>query len=322
MISIICIGICILIIIFLCIKLQKKQEIDTHEYYEYKNKLDSTKKEAAVLEQQIAQAQKYYTDIINEYNEATQLNQEELDKYFSKQKQQRQEELDKYFKSLQAQAQAQFDIQKQNAEEKNKEYIDNMRIATEQLKETNKQILQETQKNTDFCKERYEALLAPLKQYEKDKLEKLFYTIQIPEEYRDDINFLLTTVNQKIQHPDVISKLVWTEYIRPYILETFKRVGIEPKPGIYKITNIETGKSYIGKSTDIKKRLADHFKSAVGIKSIADQTVHHAILKEGLWNWTIEYIIYCTTDQLNSLERYYIDFFKTQEFGYNRKEGG
>jgi excinuclease UvrABC nuclease subunit len=52
--------------------------------------------------------------------------------------------------------------------------------------------------------------------------------------------------------------------------DTFKRVGIEDKPGIYKITNINTGKPYIGKSTNIKKRLQDHFKSAVGIQSIAD----------------------------------------------------
>jgi len=63
---------------------------------------------------------------------------------------------------------------------------------------------------------------------------------------------------------------VWAEYVKPYMDDTFKRVGIEDKPGIYKITNINTGKPYIGKSTNIKKRLQDHFKSAVGIQSIAD----------------------------------------------------
>jgi excinuclease UvrABC nuclease subunit len=64
--------------------------------------------------------------------------------------------------------------------------------------------------------------------------------------------------------------LVWAEYVKPYIDETFKRVGIEDKAGIYKITNLETGKCYIGKSTNIKKRLTDHFKSSIGIKTIAD----------------------------------------------------
>ena len=49
------------------------------------------------------------------------------------------------------------------------------------------------------------------------------------------------------------------------------------------------------------------------MKSIADQAVHHEILKTGIWNWTIEVIIYCDKDKLSELEKYYIDFFKTQE---------
>jgi len=50
--------------------------------------------------------------------------------------------------------------------------------------------------------------------------------------------------------------------------------------------------------------------------------VHHEIWKSGFWNWTIEPIIYCDKDELNDLEKYYIEFFKTQEFGYNKNSGG
>lgn len=88
-----------------------------------------------------------------------------------------------------------------------------------------------------------------------DKQARLFYTIQVPEEYHSDIDYLLTTVSQKIQHPDVINKLVWTEYFKSSMDDTIKRVGIKDEPGIYKITNINNGKSYIGKSTNVKKRL-------------------------------------------------------------------
>ena len=168
----------------------------------------------------------------------------------------------------------------------------------------------------------YESILGPLKQYERDQQEKLFYTIQVPEEYREDINYLLTVVNAQVKHPDIISKLVWAEYVKPYMDDMIKRVGIKDEPGIYKITNIDSGKSYVGKSTNVKKRLQDHIKSSVGISSIADQFVHHEILKTGLWNWTFEVITYCDKDKLSELEKYYINFFKTQEFGYNRKEGG
>ena len=319
---VIIIGICIAIIVFLVIKLQKKQEIDTREYYEFQNKFQQIKSDYNNLENQVLDAQKKYANIIKEYQDATEFNQEELDEFFAAQKETRQKELDEQFEKLQKEYQQQIELKKEQAEKSNEEYINDIRKSTEIFKEQNERIQQETYEATEFCRNKFEALLEPLKQYEKDKLEKLYYTIQIPEEYRDDINFLLTTVNQKVRHPDVISKLVWTEYVRPYILETFKRVGIEDKPGIYKITNINTGKPYIGKSTNIKNRLADHFKSAVGIQSIADQAIHHALLDEGLWNWSLEYIIYCDKEKLNELEKYYIDFFKTQEFGYNKSSGG
>ena len=169
---------------------------------------------------------------------------------------------------------------------------------------------------------RLESIQRVLKQYDAEQQAKLFYTIQLPEEYKEDIEFLLTTVAAKVQHPDIISKLVWAEYVKPYLDDTFKRIEIKSEPGIYKLTSLQNGKCYVGKSTNVKNRIADHFKSAVGIKSIADQAVHHAILKEGFWNWLIEIITYCDKDKLNEMEKYYIEFFKCQEFGYNKTGGG
>ena len=66
--------------------------------------------------------------------------------------------------------------------------------------------------------------------------------------------------------------------MRPYLDAACKRIGINNEPGIYKITNINHNKSYIGKSTDIKKRIAEHFKAAIGISTIAWQAVHDAML--------------------------------------------
>jgi len=75
----------------------------------------------------------------------------------------------------------------------------------------------------------------------------------------------LTTVAEKVQHPDIISKLVWNEYVKNYLADTFKRIDIKEEPGIYKLTSLVNGKSYVGKSTNVKKRIQDHFKSVVGI---------------------------------------------------------
>lgn len=172
------------------------------------------------------------------------------------------------------------------------------------------------------AKEKFESIERTMRAYDAEQQSKLFYTIQLPEEYHEDIEFLLTTVAAKVQHPDIISKLVWAEYVKPNLDNTFKRIEIKPDPGIYKLTSLKNGKCYIGKSTNVKNRIADHFKSTIGIKSIADQAVHHAILKEGFWNWQIEVITYCDKDKLSELEKYYIEFFKAQEFGYNKTGGG
>lgn len=105
--------------------------------------------------------------------------------------------------------------------------------------------------------------------------------------------------------------MVWQEYVKPNLDDTFKRIEIKAEPGIYKLTSLINGKCYVGKSTDVKKRITDHFKSTVGLSTISDQEVHHIIKKEGFWNWMIEIITYCEKDKLGELEKYYIDFFKS-----------
>lgn len=267
-----------------------------------------------------------YTDQIvnlqNKYKQELNKKTEDLNEYFENQKQLRQQDLDLNFERQEKERQESLDLRMrqmtQNAQEQVNKAESDARAQIEKFKQAQEDIASVT-----FAQEeRYEALLEPLRKYEMEQQEKLFYTIQVPDEYKEDINFLVTTVSQKVQHPDVINKLVWMEYVKPYIEQTFKRVKIEDKPGIYKITNIDTGKCYIGKSTNLKKRITDHFKSSIGIKTIADQAVHHEIWKTGFWNWMIEPIIYCDKDQLNELEKYYISFFKSNEFGYNKTGGG
>ena len=323
------IGVLIITIVILIIKLSKKQIIDKNEYTTYQNSLNQLINEKNNLQNELTYKQNLLTDyqnkiltVQNKYREELNKKTEDLNVYFEHQKNTRQSEMDTDFERL----------WREKEENLNNKYI---KFEREELEKEHK-FRQEVQVNIDaaqksqdniiadtlYQQQRYEALLAPLRQYEMEQQERLFYTIQVPDEYKDDINFLVTTVSQKVQHPDIINKLVWAEYVKPYIDGTFKRVGIEDKPGIYKITNIDSGKCYIGKSTNVKKRITDHFKSSIGIKTIADQAVHHEIWKTGFWNWAIEVIIYCEKEQLNELEKYYIDFFKSSIFGYNKTGGG
>ena len=330
---------CIIIIGFLVIKLFQKQKIDTHELELYQKTLQEKKEEVLLKDYEINVAKTALKDTkekreyeeykLNEckkdlqaaldtYNDITENKLKEIDNTIEEQRQKRQIELDntlrekqQYYEKLLQDTINQCAIQDEAIKEASET---KWQEATEQIKKYNE--------NISAAKEKFEGIERVLRTYDAEQQAKLFYTIQLPEEYQEDIEFLLTTVAAKVQHPDIISKLVWAEYVKPNLDNTFKRLEIKSEPGIYKLTSLLNSKCYIGKSTDVKKRIADHFKSTIGIKSIADQAVHHAILKEGFWNWQIEIITYCDKEQLNELEKYYIEFFKAQEFGYNKTAGG
>jgi hypothetical protein len=323
------IGILILVIIILIVKLSKKQIIDRNEYTTYQNSLNQLINEKNNLQKELTYNQNLLTDyqdkiltVQNKYREELNKKTEDLNVYFEHQKNTRQSEMDTDFERLLREKEENLEAKYNKMAYEELEKEEKFKQQTQEIIEAAKKSQDNILADTLYQQQRFEALLEPLKQYEMKQQERLFYTIQVPDEYKDDINFLVTTVSQKVQHPDIINKLVWAEYVKPYIDGTFKRACIEDKPGIYKITNIDSGKCYIGKSTNVKKRITDHFKSSIGIKTIADQTVHHEIWKTGFWNWTIEVIIYCDKEQLNELEKYYIDFFKSNEFGFNKTKGG
>lgn len=344
---------CLIIIGFLGFKLYQKQVIDTFELDRYKQEieeiktdinlakadcdkykvwtqqahkeyvellsdLDITKEKRDYEEHKLEECRKDIQIALNVYNDITDNKLKEIDASMEEQRQKRQEDLDAALKEKQQlyekllqdtidRCTAQDEAVKEASETKWREAID-------QITEYNNSIA--------AAKEKFESIERTLRTYDAEQQAKLFYTIQLQDEYKEDIEFLLTTVAAKVQHPDIISKLVWQEYVKPNLENTFKRIEIKAEPGIYKLTSLENGKCYVGKSTNVKNRITDHFKSVVGITSIADQAVHHAILKEGFWNWTIEIITYCDKDKLSELEKYYIEFFKAQEFGYNKNGGG
>ena len=333
------IAICLIIIGFLAFKLFQKQKIDKTnlELYrkdlsaaqdEFKQVLKDTSaaeaelkiaKDATVHEQQkLAECKKDIQNALDTYQNILDIRMKEIDNVIEEESKRRTEALEETFHEKRANQQLMYQEAQAECEKQIQKIKD----------EANQEYIETTNAIASFraakaeLKQKFDGIINGLMQYEKEQQEKLFYTIQLPEEYQEDIEFLLTTVAAKVQHPDIISKLVWQEYVKPNLEDTFKRIEIKAEPGIYKLTSLINGKCYVGKSVDVKKRISDHFKSVVGIKSIADQAVHHAILKEGFWNWQIEILTYGEKEQLNDLEKYYIEFFKAQEFGYNKTGGG
>lgn len=168
----------------------------------------------------------------------------------------------------------------------------------------------------------YCSILEPVRALEREKDEMLYQTIQISEENKQDIAYLLNEVLPVLRHPDILCKLIWSEFIQKPMNEMLARNVIEEVCGIYKITSIENKKCYIGKSLNVKKRLQDHVKGALGIRTISDQKIHREMAREGIWNFRFELLCECEKEELSEKEKYYISYFDSQNYGYNVASGG
>lgn len=86
--------------------------------------------------------------------------------------------------------------------------------------------------------------------------------------------------------------------------------------GIYKITKKENGKSYIGQSNDIERRIKEHqYKT--------DLAIELAIHKYGIDAFNYEVLEQCSLEELDAKEIYWIQYYNTfKGFGYNCNKGG
>jgi group I intron endonuclease len=89
---------------------------------------------------------------------------------------------------------------------------------------------------------------------------------------------------------------------------------------IYKITNTQNGKVYIGKTIrTVAIRWEQHIKRA---KQRVNNYLYDAMNHYGYDNFSIETIDTCPKEDLNEREKYWINVYDTQENGYNRTCGG
>ncbi len=88
--------------------------------------------------------------------------------------------------------------------------------------------------------------------------------------------------------------------------------------GIYKITKISTGKSYIGQSNDIERRFKEHQTKGKTSRIPVDI----AIKKYGINAFTYEILEECSLNKLNEKEEYWIKYYNTVQNGYNCSIGG
>lgn len=90
------------------------------------------------------------------------------------------------------------------------------------------------------------------------------------------------------------------------------------KKFIYKITNLVNNKSYIGQTTNWKRRFQEHRNKGYGQEE--NKVLYRAFDKYGINNFTFEVIEEC--EDYNEREKYWIKYFDSFQNGYNMTEGG
>ena len=295
-------------------------------------KLNQLFEECNNLVENISAAQKHYDELSetnSQLNDAIKTAKADYDKAIERAstdiaayRKQRTADQDDFFQQRLYDKQQEFSRQFEVEKKEFDRQVDELKKQLQEQKDAISSTIEIAQLEAERQKELYNSLIEPVQAIEKKKDELLYQTIQISDENKADISFLLNETLPRLQHPDILCKLIWTEYFQKPLNQTLQVAGIDENPGIYKITNLTNQKCYIGKSTNVKRRLQEHVKGALGISSISDQEIHRVMAREGIWNFRFERLCTCEKEELGEREKYYISFFNSTDYGYNIASGG
>ena len=297
------------VLIILCLK--EKRKLSKTNFYNQEEQ-NQQKKALEEIEQKIALSKQQNQALEAEINDKlVQVNaaQERYDTLTANLTQ-----IQDTYDVLVKQAEQNYVAELEELKRKNKEEIDEANLITQvAINKINGQV--------DDCQKLYASLILSYQIANEESDARRH--VQISLTTREDIDFMLNYVSSRLKNPTIISKLIWSEYFQKPTNDMLDFVlPSRDCAGIYKITNDETKEAYIGRSVSVRKRLTDHIKSALGIDTIADQHVHQVMREKGIWNFTFELIEECPREKLNEREKYYIEFFHTDQYGYNQKAGG
>ena len=151
-----------------------------------------------------------------------------------------------------------------------------------------------------------------------------FYRIKLSDADLQDISYLLSIVDN-LKNKTILYKLIWSEYLQRPFSTLFKNLsqGREIRCVIYKITNLNTGEIYIGKTkADVTKRWTEHIKTSLNIGTVSRTKIHGALFKH--WHeFTFEVLEEVADEaQLSAREKFYINFYQSNIYGYNITSGG
>lgn len=166
-------------------------------------------------------------------------------------------------------------------------------------------------------------IIEQYKRAEQIKQDKNFYRIVLSENAQDDVK-KLRKIAEELHDPTIIYKLIYkTYYEKPFTEMVGRVVSSEAAAcGIYKITNLENGRCYIGQTKQaFKERWRTHLKRGVKAEPGTQNKLYAAMWEDGAENFTFEVLATCTPEELNEKERDYIALYHADTWGYNGTGG-
>ena len=64
-------------------------------------------------------------------------------------------------------------------------------------------------------------------------------------------------------------------------------------------------------------RWKEHAKCGLGIDAPAANKLYKAMQEDGIWNFSWELLEECPREQLNEKEKFYIELYQSNDYGYN-----
>lgn len=211
----------------------------------------------------------------------------------------------------------------QDAEEEYKEeYLETLKNYSKEfldLEESNQKKLLELQAQVAEYQAKAIAAAEAAKREEEKRLNIDFYRCMLTPIDIEEIA-TIRSVAHLLRDPEPINKVIWKVYYeKPYTDLIGRVIGSGVHCGIYKITNIENQKCYIGQAANLAERFRQHIKRGIGAEPATRNKLYPAMQEIGVENFTFEVIEECERSLLDEREDYWQDFYKAKEFGYSIK---
>lgn len=164
-----------------------------------------------------------------------------------------------------------------------------------------------------------DAAVAAAKREEEQKQSVNFYRIQLTDADVGEIE-MIRSIIPYLRDKESLNKIIWKVFYEKPTTDLIGRVvGSGIHTGIYKITNIDNKKCYVGQAANIADRWKQHIKRGVGAETPTRNKLYPAMVEFGPENFTFEIVEECERARLDEREDYWQEYFKAKEFGYSIK---